>query len=430
MSTQCMMRRYIIDRFGHPLVHPYRVSLESSGGATQRAADESIVDREYLERFYVEKATYNLLADRVLALEKQLKETADNCLQLSPDGLSWNGRDKPLSNVSPGVTINDVGTMKQVCIYNEETSSIICGGVVLFNISEFADKIVDGGKRLNTVEQDITAVGTRVKNLETYAVDRDSRLTSVENFSQSLVSSLQTLETNLVTVNTVVTNECLRLGVDGKWNARDKIIAHTASGTSQGDVSTIDQTCSTEDCVEMNNRLNNIEAHTGSRDARVSAVESSASTLLARVGQLESDIKTIDTNVKDECIRLDVDGRWDAKNKVICNTAAGTSHDEVSTMAQTCTYEESVDNFRCGTKYFDLVQNSTRRPIVYAKWEGEGYQLKLYGTNKEFFPVWAVRYDVRWHHFEDHQSREIAWDEKNKRFGWINSGEWSKKHPG
>ena len=377
-----MMRRYIIDRFGHPLVHPYHYSTSTA----PRAVTDHVVHRDYLERFYVEKAAYEELEERVKTLESRVSNLLTDCLQLSPDGVNWDARGKRISNVSPGSLPTDASTLGKVCVFDEETSSLKCAGIKYFNTVEIENRVTSleattnsRGDRLNKIESEATLVGKRLNALVDSMPARDQRVSTVEQTASGFADRVQNLESSIAST-------------DGGITA----VSATASG--------------------LDNRVKILETGTTAREQRVSTLEQTANGTSTLVQSLTGTVTNIHSVVLNDCMRVRADGKWDGKDRTIANVALGDSMDEVSTMGQTCTYVADTTNFRCGTTHFDLVQNSSSTPVLCASWHGGkgGWSLMPYGGSNEIFPYWALRYSPG--SVLDSNGNRVVWDEWKKEF--------------
>lgn len=112
-----------------------------------------------------------------------------------------------------------------------------------------------------------------------------------------------------------------------------------------------------------------------------------------------------------------VNNNWDAEQKRIQNVSPGVELSDVSTVAQSCTYDSEFNNFRCGTRTFNLVQSSSNCPILCAKYNNEGVAtMSDYETQQEVRPRNLLYFEPNTFKLKDHIGTEIVWDEQRKRF--------------
>jgi len=350
----------------------------------------------------------------VHTLESQVGQLLVSCLRLSPEGDRWDAQGKRLTNVSPGSLPNDVGTLSQVCIFDQETSSLLCAGIKYFDSVEINKRISTletatsaRDKRVTSVEDTANGISSRVLILESDNKLRDERITSVENATNGIAGRLDNMDSVDASRDQRVS------AVEGRINGFNDTL-HSLESSND----TRDQRLNGID-VNVNgivNRVESLESGGAARDKRVLNIEQTANGTSTLVQSLTSTVTNIHNVVLNDCMRVRADGKWDGKDRTIANVALGDSMDEVSTMGQTCTYVVETTNFRCGTTHFDLVQNSSSTPVLCASWNAvkAGWSLMPYRGSNEIFPYWALRYSPGT--VLDSNGNRVVWDEWKKEF--------------
>lgn len=126
----------------------------------------------------------------------------------------------------------------------------------------------------------------------------------------------------------------------------------------------------------------------------------------------------VDELNKEDRSLITLDGNdLDMGGRRIKNVLSGINWNDVSIIGQTCTYDETVGNFKCGTRYFNLVENSANCPILCGNLNESGeVTLGEYGTKTEVKPKKLLYYEPNSFKLTDNNGTEIVWDETKKRF--------------
>lgn len=108
---------------------------------------------------------------------------------------------------------------------------------------------------------------------------------------------------------------------------------------------------------------------------------------------------------------------WNARGLKITNVGAGEKMEDVSRLSQTCTYDVNVDNFKCGNRYFNLVENSANEPVVISVSDSVSGEVELAeykNTLKKVIPTHMLRW--RGGELVTGDGKKIAWNEQQKKF--------------
>ena len=128
--------------------------------------------------------------------------------------------------------------------------------------------------------------------------------------------------------------------------------------------------------------------------------------------------------VVDSCMRLNaLRTEWEGRGIKIVNVADGEQLNDVSTINQTCTFDSTVMNFKCGNKYFNLVENSANEPLVYSTTDSRGDQiLAAFGSDKvEVVPSYTLKWNKNKQTVTDISNKEVVWNERDKHFQYVGS---------
>ena len=128
--------------------------------------------------------------------------------------------------------------------------------------------------------------------------------------------------------------------------------------------------------------------------------------------------------VTDSCMRLNaLKTEWDGRGVKIANVGGGEHQDDVSIISQTCTFDSTVMNFKCGTRYFNLVENSANEPLIYSTTDSSGnYILAAFGSDKEeIVPSYTLKWDKNKQTVTDKSGKEVVWNEKDKHFRYASN---------
>lgn len=123
---------------------------------------------------------------------------------------------------------------------------------------------------------------------------------------------------------------------------------------------------------------------------------------------------------------------FDAAHMRIINVKAAQDLDDAVSLRQACTFDANVMNFKCGGTYFDLVQDSSNKPILCARQDYFGNVMFCeYKSEKEVMPSKLLRWNERLQLQYDESGREVVWDEETKRFAYREATAWgpSRPHP-
>lgn len=156
----------------------------------------------------------------------------------------------------------------------------------------------------------------------------------------------------------------------------------------------------------------------------------SHTSLEARVKNLEALAKSLASKGKsDESLKLSADGKsWDARGFKIANAGLAEELTDVSRYSQTCSFDESIQNFRCGTRTFDLVESSANAPVVVATRVSAFGPLELTEYKNPFkivMPSSIVRWRPDTEKLTDGYNQELQWDAKKKKFTFKEGSSWN-----
>lgn len=145
-----------------------------------------------------------------------------------------------------------------------------------------------------------------------------------------------------------------------------------------------------------------------------------------RVRLLESQIKNYagggGGGGSSECMSLSADKKsWDAKGLRISNVAAAEQMEDASRLSQTCTFDEKVKKFKVGTRHFDLVETTSKEPVIvasrftsFAPLEFTAYK----NPSKAIIPTYATRWKADEMKLFDAKNLEIVWNDATKAFAY------------
>lgn len=151
--------------------------------------------------------------------------------------------------------------------------------------------------------------------------------------------------------------------------------------------------------------------------------------LSKRVGELSERPRKGEAGEETGLIKLDGTD-LDAGGRKITNVKPGVNFNDVSTVAQSCTYDESVGNFKCGSRYFNLVENSANCPVLCAKYSESGeVTLSEYGKETIVKPKALLYYEPNSFKLTDNAGTEIVWDQDRLRFSEIYYTPIASKRP-
>lgn len=106
---------------------------------------------------------------------------------------------------------------------------------------------------------------------------------------------------------------------------------------------------------------------------------------------------------------------WDARGLKITNVGAGDKMEDVSRLSQTCTYDVNVDNFKCGNRYFNLVESSANEAVIISVNDNGIVELAEYkNSQNKIKPTHMLR--VQGDELVTGDGKKITWDEQKKKF--------------
>lgn len=128
-----------------------------------------------------------------------------------------------------------------------------------------------------------------------------------------------------------------------------------------------------------------------------------------KVTRIENSLKKLES----ECLRVNsVGDAWDAQNRRITNVAPSQEMFDASTLAQTCTYDVNINNFKCGNRTFNLVENSSNTPLLILSTDANGMShIAVYGNPDSIqYPSDFIRWNFDVDTMVDAYNKEIGWD--------------------
>lgn len=249
-TLNIMIRRHIIDKFGHSLFLGKRAlseeddyMVDDDGTKKLRTAgdperDRRLVSRGYLDRFYAPKTEIEGLNGKLSSVKIKLSEF-DKLYVPKTDMDALRGQ---MTGVQ--TQLSEVAK-----IYVPKTDLDALRGQltgVQTQLSE-VDKLYVPKSDVNALKGQLASVETKLSEVEKFYVSKTDmdglkeQLTSLQTILIELQQGNQELQSYFDSVKTT-TNTELKTTLDCCYNANDKRISHVADGIDADDVSTVRQT--------------------------------------------------------------------------------------------------------------------------------------------------------------------------------------------
>ena len=140
--------------------------------------------------------------------------------------------------------------------------------------------------------------------------------------------------------------------------------------------------------------------------------------------EMLTDLREYVNTKLEKCLQINSEGTgWDCKEVKLIHVGEGLLPTDASIVSQTCTYDVEIMNFRCGNKYFNLVEHSANEQIVCFTTNEDGEQiLAAYNSGRmEVKPTAILRWNEKQQVLKDYKDKEVIWDERKSHFRYIDS---------
>lgn len=133
-----------------------------------------------------------------------------------------------------------------------------------------------------------------------------------------------------------------------------------------------------------------------------------------RIKDLQDELTSLKNSVM---VQDSAKSSWDARGLKITNVGIGEKLEDVSRLSQTCSYDENVGNFKCGNRYFNLVETSANEPVVIIVSDTVSGDLELAeykNPTQKLRPSNMIRWDAGL--LVNGKGQKITWNETVKKF--------------
>ena len=122
-----MIRRHIIDKFGHSLFLGKRGVFDDGGGMEEdvRKRFRSSEGSDILDKFIELQSDIDIIKEQLNSFKSKIEEKERSIK--SNDDHSWEGENKRISHVADGVDQDDVSTVRQTLTFDSEKNIFKCG---------------------------------------------------------------------------------------------------------------------------------------------------------------------------------------------------------------------------------------------------------------------------------------------------------------
>ena len=363
------MKRYMIDRFGHSIVSPHSLRNGSENAYTGRRTSEQEVDRNYLQRYYMTKVDD----------DKKLLETRD---YVDKNFITKIDHERNIQETQDFVQQNYINKIDNE---NKLMETLNFVEKTYITKSEHDNKLQE--TKSDTAKYYITKVDSEKNMVETRDYVQQRYVTKSDH-GKKLKETMNDIAKMYITK---VENE---KAIEEKMKYIDKTYLNKR-----------------EYGKEMERMRNQMEHNYITKSEHI----------LLENNLMKKINKYIDETLA-TCMRINEDRTgWDGKNLKIQNVKRGEVLSDVSVLEQTCTFDSNVLNFKCGNRYFNLVENSANEPLVYFTTDSHGRQIfAAYGTDKhEVIPTTGLKWDQVERKLYDYKLREVVWNHYDYHFQYV-----------